>query len=161
MTEQPALVIAVVTQGFRVRIQPRSAVCSSCAGGCGLKWLPTLQKTHRSGIYIGKTRITTLQQQTLADIQAGDTVLLGFREKQLLLGSLVVYMMPLFVFFLAMYLAKITFDNEPAIIFAGFTGLVAGLLGLKWLDRSRYCHRLPVTLRRCNGDDDISLLNPH
>lgn len=161
MTEQPALIIALDDQGIRVRIQPHTTACTFCTGGCNFNRLFSLEKKYSCDVYIKKNRITPERNQTLHTIRTGEQVFLGMRNSQLLAGSMIVYLMPLLMFFIAIQTAKIAFANELFTIFAGVFGLLFGFLGLRLLDRSRYSGWWSVTLRRSGNNAETSLINSY
>lgn len=69
--------------------------------------------------------------------EIGDIVVVGIPERTLLLGSFVLYTMPLLVMFLGAGLAEILVqyfdDGESLVILFGFGGLSAGLLWARYV----------------------------
>lgn len=82
-------------------------------------------------------------------LQVGDEVVIGVAEDWLLRSALLVYLLPLLLFFVCAGLMQWLGFAEPWVIVAGGTGLLAGWLLLRALN-SRLAHDRrahPVVLR--------------
>lgn len=145
MIEERAQVLAV--DGDTVLLQTqRQSTCGSCSvkSGCGTSVLASV---------VGK-KISQLQVANTLGARAGDEVVLGLEENALVTGSLLVYMLPLFMLLLgamageglADYLAM---DAELTPIVGGAAGfMLAVLLTRRLLQKTRVGLQMqPVMLR--------------
>ncbi|MEJ1296412.1 MAG: SoxR reducing system RseC family protein [Candidatus Sedimenticola sp. (ex Thyasira tokunagai)] len=129
MIEEQALVIS--TDGeFAIVETERKATCGGCAGSstCGVSAISKVFGQRRSSFKV------------LNGIGAspGEQVILGLAESTLLKSSVILYLVPLFSFFLFSLLGRwlatlLEFKStEPMIIVSGLLGLLVGLLYLRY-----------------------------
>lgn len=144
MIEEQGRVLSVEHGAVWVETVRRST-CGSCQAraGCGQALLQKLGSGARRGFV-----------RALCDgsPRVGDQVLIGVPEDALVKSSLWVYAVPLAGLFILALLAQALGWQEPAIIAAAVTGLVLGLLLVRWHDRrSRHDPALQPRVLRVLG----------
>jgi len=133
MIKEQALVIAVEEHAVLVQTQ-RTSTCGSCESkqGCGTAVLA-------KGMGQGTTR---LRIQTDLDVKVGDRVILAIDESALLIGSLLIYLLPLLALILGGLLGDygtrlLELDNELLSIGLGIVALVSCLLLIRFNPHAR------------------------
>ncbi|NOX09453.1 MAG: SoxR reducing system RseC family protein [Gammaproteobacteria bacterium] len=146
MLEQEALVISATVDVVTVEVQSQSA-CSSCEAksGCGTGSLSRV---------LGRKPIR-LDVDNHLRVMVGDKVIIGLEEQTLLLGSLLIYLLPLVLLFIValagQYLAQgLGIQGEWLVVTGGIAGLVAGLSLVRNFSARSDGNRIskPVLLRR-------------
>jgi sigma-E factor negative regulatory protein RseC len=138
MIEENAVVVAVAPDVVWVETRARSA-CPSCSSSsaCGTSAL--------SGLFRGRTNRIRISDGV--GVEVGDSVVIGISEGALTRASLLVYLLPLVLFALCAYAARLADGGEGVSAFAGALGLFFGMLTAR---------RLIGTPTR--GDDDYQPL---
>ena len=93
------------------------SACSSCSAksACGAK---TISKSDSA---------YNLRVKNTLNLKKGDSVILALESNKLLLGTAIMYILPLIMLFISAYLGKVTFGETGSII-GGVFGLLGGLL---------------------------------
>lgn len=128
MIEETANVIGVEGDELVLEADRKSA-CGGCAvkAGCGTSVISKVLGQH------------TVQFRLKNSLNAsiGDRVVVGLNEKDMLLGSVLIYFMPLLCMIICSLLAyQFISDNEVLVMGAGLAGLLSGLLLARNLSRS-------------------------
>jgi len=128
LIEQQAVVTRCDDKTIWLKAQ-RQSTCSSCQikHGCGTGLLSNHVGRRFSEISVDKTD----------DVRIGQQVQLAIPEQSLLQGAALMYIVPLFIFFLFAVIAKTLNFNEFFEIFSGLSGLFIGfyLVGLRLKNR--------------------------
>ncbi|AYC33920.1 transcriptional regulator [Pseudomonas cavernae] len=129
MIEEAGRVVAVESGAVWVETL-RKSTCSSCSAnaGCGQGLMDKLGVGGQRG-YV----------RALCDLQlrVGDPVVIGVREDLLVRASLLVYLLPLLMFFaLAMFAERLAL-HEPLIIVSGLGGLALAWFIVRWRGRRK------------------------
>ena len=122
MIEEQATVIETDGRTMSVEIQ-RQSTCGSCSAksGCGTNLVASL---------FGKQR-ALLSLPNTVDARAGDRVVLGIRENDLVSGSLRLYLWPLAGLLIGAITAHLLTKTELISILGGLMGMTAVLYYLK------------------------------
>lgn len=130
MIEENALVVAVEGDSAWVETERRSS-CGGCAAkGCGTGALSKVLGARKQ----------RLKVHNPVGARAGDSVVLGIEEKALLLGSLMVYILPLLAMLGGGLLGEVLAPQwgmeaeGPSLLF-GALGLLGGFLWLRGYNR--------------------------
>lgn len=141
MIEEQGRVVAVEPGAVWVQTQ-RQSTCGGCAAnaGCGQGMMDKL------GVRASRDHVRALCDLQLA---VGDRVVIGISENWLLRSALLVYLMPLLLFFIAAGAAQLAGSTEPWVILAGLTGLALGWVLLRGLNAllARHAAVQPLVLR--------------
>lgn len=141
MIEEQGRVVAVEPGAVWVQTQ-RQSTCASCSAnaGCGQGMMDKL------GVRASRDHV-----RALCDLQleVGDRVVIGIAEDWLLRSALLVYLMPLMLFFIGAGATHLAGVAEPWVILAGLVGLALGWLLLRGLNAllARHASVQPVVLR--------------
>ncbi|UVE18778.1 SoxR reducing system RseC family protein [Pseudomonas sp. LS44] len=127
MIEQVGRVVAVDLDAVWVETL-RKSTCSNCSAnsGCGQGLMDKL------GIGARRGYVRALCNLQLA---VGDSVIIGVREDHLLRASLLVYLLPLLIFFAFAMFAQWLAFSEPLIIVCGLGGLALAGIVVRWYSR--------------------------
>ena len=141
MIEEQARVVALEAGAVWVETL-RQSTCGGCSAnaGCGQGLMDKI------GVRASHGHVRALCDLQL---QVGDQVVIGIAEDWLLRSALLVYLLPLLLFFLCAGVVQSLGAAEPWVIAAGGLGLLAGWLALRALN-SRLAHDRrahPVVLR--------------
>ena len=122
MIEELATVIKTEGDVMAVEIQ-RQSTCGSCSvkSGCGTNLVASL---------FGKRR-ALLSLPNAIDARPGDRVVLGIREKDLVTGSIRIYLYPLAGLLFGAIAGHLLAGSELFTILSGLTGMILVLLGLR------------------------------
>jgi sigma-E factor negative regulatory protein RseC len=122
MIEELATVIKTEGDVMAVEIQ-RQSTCGSCSvkSGCGTNLVASL---------FGKRRALLSLPNTI-DARPGDRVVLGISEKDLVTGSIRLYLYPLAGLLLGAMAGHLLAGSELFTILSGLTGMILVLLGLR------------------------------
>ena len=122
MIEELATVIKTEGDVMAVEIQ-RQSTCGSCSvkSGCGTNLVASL---------FGKRRALLSLPNTI-DARPGDRVVLGIREKDLVTGSIRLYLYPLAGLLFGAIAGHLLAGSELFTILSGLTGMILVLLGLR------------------------------
>ena len=122
MIEELATVIKTEGEVMAVEIQ-RQSTCGSCSvkSGCGTNLVASL---------FGKRRALLSLPNTI-DARPGDRVVLGIREKDLVTGSIRLYLYPLAGLLFGAMTGHLLAGSELFTILSGLTGMILVLLGLR------------------------------
>ena len=122
MIEELATVIKTEGEVMAVEIQ-RQSTCGSCSvkSGCGTNLVASL---------FGKRRALLSLPNTI-DARPGDRVVLGIREKDLVTGSIRLYLYPLAGLLFGAMAGHLLAGSELFTILSGLTGMILVLLGLR------------------------------
>ncbi|NIR25935.1 MAG: SoxR reducing system RseC family protein [Gammaproteobacteria bacterium] len=145
MIEETAYVMETQGEHAWVETQRRSS-CGSCAAkGCGTGALSKILGGRRQ-------RLKVLNP---VDAKAGEEVILGVREQDLLKGSLAVYIVPLLLMLAGALFGEFLapqweIEAEPLSLFFGLLGLIGGFFWLHRYNRalSRDGRLMAVILRK-------------
>ncbi len=115
------------------------SACSSCSASssCGAKTISNSDSSY------------SLRVKNTLDLKEGESVILGIKSKQLLLGTVMLYLLPLCVLFLFSFIGKLFF-GELASIGGGILGLIVGLVILRYLSKGDRIEKQfePVIIRK-------------
>ena len=148
MIEQDAHVIAAQAGMVTVEVTTQSS-CSSCATktGCGTGALSKV---------LGNKKMLIELENNL-QLKIGDRVIVGLEERALVLGSLMIYLLPLLGFFVAAigadYLSDIwAVQGEWLTIVGGICGLIISFLVIRNIASRADGKQInrPVLLRRAH-----------
>jgi len=150
MILESATLVAIESDAVWVEAVQKSA-CESCVAekGCGTRVLAKLTgKTNRIRVLVG-----TEQLQGLA---VGDKVTIGIPEDVVVTSALLVYILPLLLSLLGLWL--VASPNDVVSAFAAVVGLLLGaaLVSL-YSYKTRHNPRINPIL--CKADNDRQLLN--
>ena len=122
MIEELATVIKTEGDVMAVEIQ-RQSTCGSCSvkSGCGTNLVASL---------FGKRRALLSLPNTI-DARPGDRVVLGISEKDLVTGSIRLYLYPMAGLLLGAMAGHLLAGSELFTILSGLTGMILVLLGLR------------------------------
>ena len=122
MIEELATVIKTEGDVMAVEIQ-RQSTCGSCSvkSGCGTNLVASL---------FGKRRALLSLPNTI-DARPGDRVVLGISEKDLVTGSIRLYLYPLAGLLFGAMAGHLLAGSELFTILSGLTGMILVLLGLR------------------------------
>ena len=122
MIEELATVIKTEGDVMAVEIQ-RQSTCGSCSvkSGCGTNLVASL---------FGKRRALLSLPNTI-DARPGDRVVLGISEKDLVTGSIRLYLFPLAGLLFGAMAGHLLAGSELFTILCGLTGMILVLLGLR------------------------------
>lgn len=122
MIEELATVIKTEGDVMAVEIQ-RQSTCGSCSvkSGCGTSLVASL---------FGKRRALLSLPNTI-HARPGDRVVLGISEKDLVTGSIRLYLYPLAGLLLGAMAGHLLAGSELFTILSGLTGMILVLLGLR------------------------------
>jgi sigma-E factor negative regulatory protein RseC len=139
MIEQQAQVTLVKGDQVWLTVQSQQG-CQHCSlnEGCG---------TGSLGKLIGYKNTEWVFPNTLS-LKSGDKVVLQIPDKSYLLGSFLIYLLPLFCFFVCAGLAEYLWHIEWVNVAVSLSGLVGGILLSADLSRKRYANRLKPTIIR-------------
>jgi len=139
--EEQAIVVDVSNQKVSVETDNQSS-CGHCSAksGCGTSLL---------GAFFSRNR-EPLQLKTDISLSIGDKVILGIDDSALVMGSVIIYAIPLVMMLMLPMVASYFSASELVSILCGAIGLVAGLIYVKYFsaianNSERY---RPVILRR-------------
>lgn len=133
MIEEHGVVVEVSDRYAWVKTQRQSS-CGQCASnkGCGTATLSQLLGQKYNEVRV----INNL------NVNVGDHVVIGLAEQALVRSSLLLYLMPLFMMFIAAIGLEITANllqwsiTDPYLVVAGFIGLLIGLAMVRfWSSR--------------------------
>lgn len=143
--EEHGIVVKINADTVWIETIPRNR-CRQCDANkhCGSEFKPS---PHR------------FKLATSLSLQLGEEVVLGLPQQLILQSALLIYGLPLLNLFMfaAIYESVSKMGILPAgeggVMLAGFSGLIAGYLGVKWLIRGkRYHYYQPVIVRRLTED---------
>lgn len=137
--EEQGVVMSVMDGWATVRVQ-RQSTCGSCSArsGCGNGVLSEV---------LGR-RALDLRVPNRERLQPGDRVTLGIRDRSLVSGAVVMYLLPLagligVAAFLSILMPGVT---EGWLVLGGFAGFGLGLLAVRWWLRRQGNRFDPVLL---------------
>jgi len=118
MIEETGRVIAVEDAAVWVETVQKST-CGSCSArkGCGHSLLSKLTDARRS-----------VRAINYFDLSVGDHVVLGVPERTVVMGSMVVYLLPLMMMLIASVTVDAVVGSEGVTILSGLLGLGLGFL---------------------------------
>lgn len=135
----------VALEGAQVRVQTvRQSACSSChsRNSCGQRALAEIGQ--------GKSFELLVSNPEQLPLKPGDQVELGIEEERFLTASLLVYLLPVALLFLAAGLVSLSGGSELQVIAAAVLGLMVAFCWLGY--RSRHgrnqCHYRPRIIGR-------------
>lgn len=96
-----------------------TSVCGSCSAKSSCGSFSFLKRSN-----------SFLRVVNTLNLKSGDSVIVGLATNKLLLGSVLMYLLPLLMFFLFAFVGKVA-GGETTSIIAGIVGLLGGLLVLK------------------------------
>ena len=141
MIEEKAVVIEVAGQKISVETDSQSS-CGHCSAksDCGTSLL---------GKFFARNRQPLIVETDIA-LTAGDKVILGLDNDALLQSSAIIYAIPLILMLALPVITSYFFNSELVSIFSAATGLVVGLIYVKYFSvLARNSERFrPVVLRR-------------
>ena len=116
MIEEPGRVVAVAPGAVWVETR-RTSTCSGCSvrNGCGQGL------TDRLGIHERRGMILALSDLQL---NVGDRVVVGIRERELLRNAVLVYLFPLIALFTSAVVASELSASEPYVMVSGGAGFL-------------------------------------
>ncbi len=123
MIEEPGIVVAVDADGVWVATQ-RKTTCGSCSAkaACGQGLLNSLSADKKPH---------TLKVRSDLQLREGDQVVLAISQQALVRSAFLVYMLPLFMMFVAALAVDALSASEPWIIFAAALGFLGGALWVR------------------------------
>jgi len=141
MLEQQATVVAI-EEGFVWVETQRQNSCGHCSAhsGCG---------TATLGKVMGN-RVTRVRAVNSLPLDLGEQVIVGLPEQVFVIGSLIIYLLPLVGLFLGAGLVQFGLGRHGAEWLTALGGVAGLMLALLWM--RRFSHRftiqyLPVVLR--------------
>lgn len=139
MIEQQARVVEVKGDQVWMSVERQSG-CQHCSlnEGCGTGSLAKL---------IGFKSTQWVFANTLG-LKCGDRVILAIPDKSYLLGSFLIYLLPLLTFFSAAVLAEVLWQLEWVTVVVSILGLVGGLLLSASLSRRYFAGELQAKIMR-------------
>ena len=116
LAEEVATVSFIKGEYAYLKAESASA-CSSCSAksGCGAKTATKSDSNY------------TLRVKNTLNLKQGDSVVLSLEANKLLLGTVIMYILPLIMLFIFAYLGKVGY-GEAGSIAGGIIGLLGGLL---------------------------------
>ncbi len=152
MITETGRVVAVEDKWLWVEVIQQS-MCQSCSAqkGCGQSLLNKLHGSKRNHVQIA------LGDFKKDDFSVGDTVSLGIQESVLLVGSVIVYLIPLSLMIAGMLLAGESFQGDGGAIVGAIIGFVLGAGFVRWhsATHSAKKHYLPKLLGKPNASTDV------
>lgn len=123
MIEEPGIVVAVGPDGVWVATQ-RKTTCGSCSAkaACGQGLLNSLSADKKP---------YTVKVHSDLQLREGDQVVLAISQQSLVRSAFLVYMLPLFLMFVAALAVDALNASEPWIIFAAALGFLAGAVSIR------------------------------
>lgn len=139
MIEQQAKVTHVEGDQVWMTVERQSG-CQHCSlsEGCGTGSLGKLMG-YKSTEWVFSNRL---------GLKSGDKVILAIPETSYLLGSFLIYLLPLLTFFLTATIAELIWHTEWVSILSSILGLAAGLVFSTGLSRRRYATALQPKIMR-------------
>jgi len=139
--EERGVVVSVEDGWASVRVQ-RQSTCGSCSARSGC----------RNGVLaevLGR-RSLVLRIPDVDGLRPGDHVTLGIRDRSLVAGALLMYLLPLAGLIGSAWVLSLLLPGiaEGWLILAGLAGFGLGLVGVRRRLRSRTSHLQPVLLGR-------------
>lgn len=154
MITETGRVVAVEENFLWIEVIQQS-MCQSCSAqkGCGQSLLNKLHGSKRNHIQIA------LDDFSQDDFSIGDTVSVGIPESVLLMGSIVVYLVPLSLMIIGMLLAGEAFNNDAGSLVGAIIGFVLGASFVRWHSATQGAkkHYLPKLLGKQNTSSDIAV----
>jgi sigma-E factor negative regulatory protein RseC len=139
MIEQQAQVTLVKGDQVWLTVQNQQG-CQHCSlsEGCG---------TGSLGKLIGYRSTNWVFNNSLG-LKSGDKVVLSIPDRSYLLGSFLIYILPLLSFFVSAAIAEYLWHTEWIIVLLSLSGLIGGILFSARLSRRRYAQRLQPKIIR-------------
>lgn len=117
---QETAIVSDFKDGYADLIIDSQSACGACASksSCGQSTL------------LNNSSKNVLRVYSKLSLQAGDTVIIGIKPNQLLLATVMMYILPLIVFMIFAVIGKYL-GGENASILAGLSGLFCGIFFLR------------------------------
>jgi len=112
--------VSFIKGGYAYLKAESASACSSCSAksSCGAKTVSKPDSNY------------TLRVKNTLNLQQGDVVVLSLESNKLLLGTVIMYILPLIMLFIFAYLGKVGY-GEAGSITGGIMGLLGGLLFIR------------------------------
>jgi len=119
MIEEKAVVVGIADNSVLVEAS-RNSACGQCASksGCG-------QSSVAQWAASKMVNISVENPQQL-NVSIGDDVIVGINEQSFIKASLLLYLIPLLIMFVAGLLMTLLGFDEPVVILSSFTALLSG-----------------------------------
>ncbi len=119
---QETAIVSNFKDGYADLIIDRKSACGACSSKSSCSQSSLLNSSSKQK--------NILRIYSELPLQVGDTVIIGIKSNQLLLATVMMYILPLLVFMIFTVIGKYL-GGEHASIFAGLSGLFCGIFFLR------------------------------